>query len=62
MISAGILDDLSQAYNYKNYAFDESKWSHLKGQWVDHPKYSEIFKSIVLNLVSEDPSKRISIE
>ncbi len=29
---------------------------------MDHPKYSEIFKSIVLNLVSEDPSKRITIE
>jgi hypothetical protein len=23
VISAGILDDLSQAYNYKNYAFNE---------------------------------------
>lgn len=61
MISAGILDDLSQAYNYKNYAFDDERWSRLKEQWVDHPKYSEIFKSIVLNLVNEDPNKRITI-
>jgi hypothetical protein len=33
-----------------------------KDEWAEHSKYSEIFKSIVLNLVSEDPAKRITID
>lgn len=62
MISAGLLDNLSSAYNYKKKQFNSAEFNALKDKWTEHPKYSEIFKSIILNLVNENPAKRISVE
>jgi serine/threonine protein kinase len=62
VISAGLLDDLRCAYKYKDKKFVSEEFNVIKDKWASDEKYSEIFKSIVLNLVNEDPSKRITIE
>jgi len=56
------LDDLKSGYNYKKKQFKSADFNGLTDKWTGHPKYSEIFKSIVLNLVNENPAKRISAE
>ncbi len=62
VISAGLLDDLRGAYKYKDKKFLSEEFNAIKDKWASDEKYSEIFKSIVLNLVNEDPAKRITIE
>lgn len=62
VLSAGLLHDLQSSYDYKKFQFVSSEWEARRDEWAEHPKYSEIFKSIVLNLVNEDPARRISIE
>lgn len=62
VISAGLLDDLRTAYKYKNKKFVSEEFNVIKDKWASDEIYSEIFKSIVLNLVNEDPAKRITAE
>ena len=62
VLSAGILDNLSSLYDYPNNSFNSHNLSAKTVQWLEHPYYSEIFKSVVLNLVNPDAEKRISIE
>jgi serine/threonine protein kinase len=55
VIAAGILDDFKGVYNYKKLLFNHEELKIRTDKWVEHSRYSEIFKSIVLNLVSEVP-------
>lgn len=62
MLSAGILDDLSTVYDYKNKAYNFVQFQNKKQIWADSDRYSDIFKSIVLNLVSAEAGNRLTIE
>lgn len=61
-MSAGLLDDLSSIYDYPNLAFKGEEHTAKTTEWLDHPNYTEIFKSIILSLLNPNPEKRISIE
>ncbi len=60
VLSAGLLDNFRGVYNYKKLQFLSDELNLRKDHWSEHSKYSEIFKSIILNLVDENPSKRIT--
>lgn len=52
VLSAGILDDLKTAFDYKNKTYDFTVLNNKRRIWGDSDKYSDIFKSIILNLTS----------
>ena len=62
VISAGLLDDMFSMYDYPKKKFIFEEHSKKTVQWLDHPHYTEIFKSIVLSMVNPIPEKRISTE
>jgi serine/threonine protein kinase len=61
ILSAGILDNLSNAYDYKNKTYEFATLTNKRRIWGDSDKYSDIFKSIVLNLTSINPAERLTI-
>jgi hypothetical protein len=60
-LSAGILDDLADSYDYSNKAFRSEAHSKKTTEWLDHPNYTEIFKSIILSMLNPTPEKRICL-
>lgn len=60
IISAGILGDFSSVYNFKNKTFNTQAFKELKKTWGSSERYSEIFKSIILNLVETNPGERLT--
>ena len=62
VLSAGLLDNLSSIYDYHNRAFRMDQHTQKTVEWLDHPYYSELFKSIVLSLLNPVPEKRMPIE
>ena len=52
ILSAGILQDLADLYDYSSWTFSAEKLSAKTLLWLEQQQYSEIFKSIVLNLLS----------
>lgn len=62
VLSAGTLNDLSGVYNYPQKSFNLGALRNIVNNWNFNGKYSTIFKSIVLNLVNENPEKRMSSE
>ena len=53
---------MQEVYDYKKIVFKLDVWKDKLNEWISHPRYSEIFKSIILNLVEKDPLKRIEIQ
>jgi hypothetical protein len=49
-------------YDYPNRKFNYEEHNKKTVQWLDHPHYTEIFKSIVLSMVNPIPEKRITTE
>jgi len=62
VLSAGLLSDLADLYDYPTWTFSKERHSANTIKWLEQKQYSEIFKSIVLNLLSPEPEKRISLE
>ena len=62
MLSAGILEEVTDLYDIKNRQFSMEAFHNKKAAWAAHPKYSEIFKSIILNMVHVDPEQRVTAE
>lgn len=62
VLSAGILDDLSSIYDYKNKTYNFALFQNKKQIWADSDRYSPIFKSIILNLVSTEAGERLTID
>ena len=55
VLSAGTLDNLQEIYDYKNKKFNEEAFFTKRAAWASTPKYSDIFKAVVLNLVRVNP-------
>lgn len=62
VLSAGLLDTLADVYDYKNHNFNVAAFRAKLKAWAASPKYSEIFKSIILNLVDLNPENRLTAE
>lgn len=62
VLSAGILDDLSSVYDYKNKTYNFALFQNKKQIWADSDRYSPIFKSIILNLVSTEAGERLTLD
>ena len=60
VISAGLLDDMNSLYDYPNRKFLYEEHNKKTIQWLEHPHYTELFKSTVLSMVNPIPEKRIS--
>lgn len=60
VLSAGILDDLSGVYGSHGTKFNSEAFEQRIGAWRSSPRYSELFKSIVLNLLEENARKRLT--
>ena len=60
IISAGILNNFSSVYHYKNKTFNTQAFREIKHTWANSERYSPIFKSIVLNLVDSNPGERLT--
>ena len=60
IISAGILNNFSSVHNYNNKTFSTQGLRDIRRAWVESERYSEIFKSIVLNLVETNPAERLT--
>lgn len=61
VLCATLLDDLQSWYNYKQLDFLEEKYIEKCLEWQQHPKYSDILKSVILNLVDLTPYRRIPL-
>lgn len=59
-MSAGLLDDMLSMYDYPSRKFNYEEHNRKTIQWLEHPHYTEIFKSIILSMVNPIPEKRIS--
>ena len=62
ILSAGILQDFTPVYNYGKKAFIEQAFRDKRKVWAENEKYSEIFKSIIWNLVELNPANRLTID
>jgi len=62
IIYSGILDDFSSVYNYKQRTFNMQAFFDKKRIWGSSDRYSDIFKSIILNLVDANPVNRLTID
>ncbi len=62
VLSIGILGNFSDVYNYRNKTFDLNAFNQKRLQWAEHPKYSGIFKAVILNLVDRNPGERLTVE
>ena len=61
-MGAGLLDDMSSLYNYPTRQFNYDSHREKTNQWLEQPQYSEIFKSIILNMCHPSPDKRMGLE
>jgi len=59
-LSAGLLDNFDQLYNFKQSKFDTNHFQSVLLQWKQNPKYSGFFKLVVERLVALDPQERVS--
>ena len=59
---AGILEDLKKVYPETQTTFLEEEFQSKRYQWANHPNYSELFKSIILNLINSNPENRMSLK
>ena len=55
ILCTGILGDFSNVYNLKERAYDIEALKNKRREWGDKNRYSDIFRAIVLNLVSVSP-------
>ena len=62
VMGAGLLDDMSSLYNYPTRQFNYDNHRDKTNQWLEQPQYSEIFKSIILNMCHPSPDKRMDME
>ena len=62
VMSAGLLDSMSDIYDCTSRTFRGDIHRDKINEWLDHPNYTEVLKSIVLNLMNPNPEKRITIE
>jgi serine/threonine protein kinase len=60
ILSAGILGDFSGVYNYQDKTFDLAAFRDKRRAWAETARYSEIFRSIVLDLTAENPNDRLT--
>jgi hypothetical protein len=60
VLSAGILGDFSSVYNYQDKTFNFAAFKEKRTIWAETPRYSEIFKSIILDLTAENPADRLT--
>ena len=61
VICSGILDNFRSVYNLKERAIDLVALREKKIAFGEHERYSDIFKAIVLNLVSVSPENRLTV-
>jgi serine/threonine protein kinase len=62
VIAAGILENPSPIYNLKNFTFDKAYAADLIKKWKTSKHYSEVFRSIVANLVEFNPEDRLTAD
>ena len=62
VLSSAILSDLKSVYNFKDKAISTVHLREKKMHFGDDHKYSDIFKALILNLVSVSPSDRLTLE
>ena len=62
VMGAGLLDDMSSIYDYPSRKFNFDQHRDKTNQWLEKEQYSELFKSIVLNMSHPYPEKRMSLE
>jgi hypothetical protein len=49
-MSAGLLEDMSPIYDYSSRKFNYDHHQDLTNKWIEQDHYTELFKSIVLNM------------
>ena len=62
VMGAGLLDDMSSLYDYPSRKFNFDQHRDKTNEWLEKEQYSELFKSIVLNMSHPYPEKRMSLE
>ena len=62
VIAAGILENPSGIYDLKTFTFNQGAATDLINRWKNSKHYSEIFRSIVSNLVQFHQEERLSAE
>lgn len=62
VIAAGILENPSSIYDLKSFNFNQAAANALINQWKSSTHYSEIFRSIIGNLVQFNPDNRLSAD
>ncbi len=63
VLSAGILEDVSTTfYNYKERSFNVIAFRDKRRKWAECGRYSEIFRSIIWNLIELNPVDRLNID
>ncbi len=60
VIAAGVLENPHGLYDLKAFTFNEGAAADLINRWKNSKHYSEIFRSIVSNLVQLNPENRLS--
>lgn len=60
ILSAGLLDNLEDLYNFRQPKFNEDVLKDKIKTWRQDPKFSGFFKLIVEKLLSVDPVERFS--
>jgi serine/threonine protein kinase len=62
VIAAGVLENPQGLYDLKTFTFNQGAAMDLINRWRNSKHYSEIFRSIVSNLVQLNPENRLSSE
>ena len=60
VMGAGLLQDMSPIYDYPSRKFNYDKHRDITNRWLETQHYSELFKSIVLNMSHPEPEKRMN--
>lgn len=61
VIAAGILENPFSIYNLKTFTFDKTHATELINKWRNSKHYSEVFRSIIANLVEFNPDDRLTL-
>lgn len=62
VLYSGILENFQPVYQYREKSFNMQALVDKKKTWGGSERYSDIFKSIVLNLVSVSPEQRLTLD